>query len=162
MELLLFRLFAESSSQQRILAMISPMDEAVKQVVHGLCERPFIGGEGGEGTEVDVLALIAKVLSEKEEAGGEGKSVHLEQKTKFWEATLEGDTVNVRYGKKKTEGQTNTHKGPDAAEYFEKKVREKLRGGYKKIDKDAALKKKILAAIKKEGDGAESDVKVVD
>ncbi len=136
--------------------MLAPMDEVVKAFVHGLCERPFVGSDE-KGEDVDVRHLIAKVLTESNNAG-EGKHVYLEQKTKFWEAKLEGDSVLVRYGKKKTKGQANSHVGPDAQEYFDKKVREKLRGGYKAVDANAALRKKVLAAIEK--DAGESDPKV--
>jgi predicted DNA-binding WGR domain protein len=144
-----------TEEEQQLVAMLGPMDDVIKAVVHGLCERPFLQSEE-KGEEVDVRELIRKVLGDSKDALG-GTFVHLEQKTKFWEAKLEGSSVLVRYGKKKTEGQTNSHVGPDAQEYFDKKVKEKLRSGYKVVDPHAALRKKVLAAVEKSA--AESKAK---
>ncbi len=55
--------------------------------------------------------------------------------------------VNVQFGKKGTEGQSNSHSGPDARDYFEQKVTEKLRKGYKKKDPDAATKGAAMSAL---------------
>jgi len=57
--------------------------------------------------------------------------------------------VSVKFGKKGTDGQENSHSGPDAREYFEQKVHEKLRKGYKKKDPDANQKGAAISALEK-------------
>ena len=55
---------------------------------------------------------------------------------KFWESTLSGNEVIVRFGRNGTSGQTETKTFPDAVtatNHTEKKIAEKLKKGYVEV-----------------------------
>ncbi len=59
-----------------------------------------------------------------------------DKSSKFWEVGIDGTSVNVRYGKIGTAGQTNTKDLGDASaasRHAEKLVAEKLKGGYQRV-----------------------------
>ncbi len=151
-------------------------DGVIKALIHALCERPhFHNDEEDRGITVDFADALRKEL-EKEAGTGNAvirkrffllfffywSQIRLEQKTKFWEAKIDGTCVEVVYGKKKTKGQTNKHEAGSAAaarDYFDKKVHEKKRGGYKQVkvaDPVADMKKSLLEKL---GSSAESSSK---
>jgi len=54
---------------------------------------------------------------------------------KFWEVSSAGSTINIKYGRLETNGQTSVKKmsSPDAAtKEIEKLIKSKLKKGYKK------------------------------
>lgn len=115
-----------------LLTEVSVSDTVIKKFLRMLCNRPFFGQEEGQEETVSARDAIYEALKEASREGGAvGNHIRLEQKTKFWEATISGGQVHVAYGKKGTKGQTNVYSGGDAREYFDKKVKEKTRGGYK-------------------------------
>jgi predicted DNA-binding WGR domain protein len=55
---------------------------------------------------------------------------------KFWECSVNGNEVIVRYGRNGTTGQTETKTFPDtdsATKHFEKKIAEKIKKGYVEV-----------------------------
>mmetsp|Transcript_58950 Transcript_58950/g.138626 ORF Transcript_58950/g.138626 Transcript_58950/m.138626 type:complete len:356 (+) Transcript_58950:57-1124(+) len=141
-------------------------DSVINKLISELCKRPCIPSEGeaAEGdqaaerdTKVSVMATLHELLSAGGAGGKNDTKVYLEQGTKFWSATLSGMFVSVKFGKKGTDGQENSHSGPDAKEYFDSKVNEKLRKGYKKKDPDATAKGAAISALEKLAQSAEAE-----
>ena len=139
--------FAHLLTDLELEAMQAPLSDAdINAVIQALCARPHAGSD--DKSEVDVLQVILSLLRGEDAGNGATKNhIYLEQKQKFWEATLSGAQVNVRYGKKGSSGQTSQHIGADARAFFDKKVKEKLKGGYKEVDPLAAKKKKAIEDI---------------
>eukprot|EP00281_Chroomonas_sp_CCMP1168_P032484 CAMPEP_0206244052 /NCGR_PEP_ID=MMETSP0047_2-20121206/17943_1 /ASSEMBLY_ACC=CAM_ASM_000192 /TAXON_ID=195065 /ORGANISM="Chroomonas mesostigmatica_cf, Strain CCMP1168" /LENGTH=199 /DNA_ID=CAMNT_0053669229 /DNA_START=72 /DNA_END=668 /DNA_ORIENTATION=+ len=166
--------FAHVITDEEASVLKATPDSIINKLACTLCERPIIripgeDDDAGGGSEVKKVSIPAKLYEflapppagsakgDKEE--GLGNEVYLEQGTKFWSASVSGMFVSVKFGKKGTDGQSNSHSGPDAREYFEDKVHEKLRKGYKRKDPDASKKGAAVSALKKlakvsEGGGA--------
>jgi len=131
------------SDEELDLIRLLPDDASVNELLGKLCERPFVDQEAA-GETVDVLAFLRSFA---ESTGGDSDSVRLEQKQKFYEITISGMQVSMRYGKKGTAGQSTNYSGADARQYFEKKIKEKTRGGYKAVDAHAAVRKEIASRL---------------
>jgi len=67
-----------------------------------------------------------------------------DKSSKFWEVAVDGTSVNVRFGKIGTTGQTSTKEMGDAAaaaKQADKLIAEKLKGGYVRVGSDTAAPK---------------------
>lgn len=122
------------------------VDELINAIIHELCKRPFVNSED-QGQGVSVCETLHALLTAPASDTQSNNHVYMQVGTKFWEAKLVGISVEVRFGKKGTQGQSNTYTGADARDYFDKKVHEKLRKGYKVVDRSAAQKRAIVAKL---------------
>ena len=71
---------------------------------------------------------------------------------KFWEVSVAGKTVNIRYGKLGTDGQTSVKvlsTPAEAESHAEKQAAGKLKKGYKEAKAKAVKKKVAKKAVKK-------------
>lgn len=126
-------------------------DSILVQLLNELSRRPFLLDKPTDAdTIIQVLSTLHLLLTtsqNKLKKDDQESKVYLEEKTKFWSAARSGMFVKVRYGRLGTTGQTNQYSGTDAAEYFKKKVQEKLRKGYRKVDPDARQKGVAVSAL---------------
>jgi hypothetical protein len=86
-----------TDDEMRALKDSACSDEVLRQLLKQLCERPFVGDEeeedeGKRREDVDVRTVLMELLDSD---AALGNHVHLVQKTKFWEARLEGNTVSA-------------------------------------------------------------------
>mmetsp|Transcript_24807 Transcript_24807/g.60894 ORF Transcript_24807/g.60894 Transcript_24807/m.60894 type:complete len:289 (+) Transcript_24807:167-1033(+) len=153
--------FVHLVTNKEATVLKSAPDSAINALIWKLCDRPGmpLPGEPAPADEeekkVSLCAELYELLTaqpEKEE-GGEGETeeseVYLESGAKFWSAKVSGSFVSIKFGKKGTDGESASHSGPDARDYFKAQVQEKLDSGYKRKDPEAAARGKAMSALKK-------------